>query len=86
MGRFPEPLALVPIDDPVGLAWAEFFYNDNEQPLIDLGIFPAEDEKEEEKADTEVEVANLLTILPSQSSASSRQLLRDRRRSQAQQP
>ncbi len=32
MSRFSEPLALVPIDDPVGIAWAEYVYNGNPQP------------------------------------------------------
>ena len=60
MSRFSEPLALVPIDDPVGLAWAEYTYNNNPQPLIDLGILSPDDEDEEPEdavPDTEFEAA-----------------------------
>ncbi|MCY3809174.1 MAG: hypothetical protein OXG58_07115 [Gemmatimonadetes bacterium] len=59
MSRFSEPLALVPIDDPVGLAWAEYTYNGNPQPLIDLGILsPDEPGEEKEEVDAaEVEAA-----------------------------
>ena len=34
MSRFDEPIDLVPIDDPVGEAWAEYVYHDDPQPLI----------------------------------------------------
>lgn len=65
MSRFSEPLALVPIDDPVGLAWAEYTYNNNPQPLIDLGILSADEpgEEKEEVDAAEVEAAKPSAIL-----------------------
>ena len=57
MGRFDDPIATVPVGDPLGEAWSAYVYGNDPQPLIDLGVLspdtvptPSEDEVVEKLA------------------------------------